>query len=73
MTQPSLDQYSSFVLLLPKDILLLLNNYTLFKTLRKLLDRFLYSCEHILINYKFMQGYYNTEHNWQVNKADLTY
>jgi hypothetical protein len=68
-----LDQYSLFVLLLPKDVLLLPNNCTLFKALKKLLDRFLYSCKHISINYKFIQEHCNTEHNWQVSKADPTY
>jgi hypothetical protein len=68
-----LDQYSLFVLLSPKNVLLLPNNCTLFKALGKLLNGFLCSCGHTLINYKFMREHYNTEHNWQVNKADLTY
>jgi hypothetical protein len=47
-----LDQYSPFVLLLPKNVLLSPNNCTPFKTLKKLLNRFLCNCGHTLINYK---------------------
>jgi hypothetical protein len=71
--QAILDQYSPFVLLLPKDVLLSPKNCTPFKALRKLLNRFLCSYKHILINYKSIQGHCNTEHYWQVSKADPTY